>query len=175
MKLCECGCGQPTPLAPQTSRRFGWVAGEPVRFVAGHNARLKVRRTGYPVLRIKDHPRANRNGYVLEHIVIAERALGRPLPATVEVHHVDENTLNNANRNLVICQDREYHDLLHVRARVLRAGGNPNTQRLCYRCKTAKDFAAFPKSRTNKNGGVRSLCRECGCVVCREYKLRRAS
>jgi hypothetical protein len=36
--ICECGCGQPTTIAPKTSRRDGRIAGEPARFVAGHNA-----------------------------------------------------------------------------------------------------------------------------------------
>jgi hypothetical protein len=38
-KLCECGCGEPAPIATMTSRRSGWVKGEPVRFVHGHHAR----------------------------------------------------------------------------------------------------------------------------------------
>lgn len=37
--LCQCGCGERTPLASKTSRRDGWRAGEPLRFVHGHNAR----------------------------------------------------------------------------------------------------------------------------------------
>lgn len=39
LKLCECGCGEPTRLAPQTMRSRGWVAGEPLRFIHGHHAR----------------------------------------------------------------------------------------------------------------------------------------
>lgn len=35
--LCMCGCGAKAPIAAQSSTRFGWVAGEPVRYVAGHN------------------------------------------------------------------------------------------------------------------------------------------
>jgi hypothetical protein len=36
IKLCECGCGRPTPLATRT--RGDWrVKGQPTRFVAGHN------------------------------------------------------------------------------------------------------------------------------------------
>lgn len=35
--LCQCGCGQATRLAPQTHRAKGWIFGEPVRFVQGHN------------------------------------------------------------------------------------------------------------------------------------------
>ena len=37
--LCECGCGQHTYLAKQTSAEKGWVKGEPKRFVHGHNRR----------------------------------------------------------------------------------------------------------------------------------------
>lgn len=40
-KLCECGCGQPTPISKQTRRDRGYVAGEPVRFIRGHRARLE--------------------------------------------------------------------------------------------------------------------------------------
>src|SRR3990167_9989532 len=54
------------------------------------------------------------------HILVAEKALGRPLPEGVEVHHHDENRQNNSNSNLVICQDVAYHRLLHVIMRVLR-------------------------------------------------------
>jgi hypothetical protein len=38
--LCQCGCGEPTTLAPQTSAARGWVVGMPVRFVSGHNGRI---------------------------------------------------------------------------------------------------------------------------------------
>lgn len=36
-KLCECGCGQPAPIATITKRKWGHVKGEPMRFVNGHN------------------------------------------------------------------------------------------------------------------------------------------
>ena len=36
---CHCGCGEKTRLAPQTDRQKGWIGGEPVRFVKGHNIR----------------------------------------------------------------------------------------------------------------------------------------
>lgn len=35
-KLCECGCGQPAPIAKKTAKRYGHIKGEPVRFIAGH-------------------------------------------------------------------------------------------------------------------------------------------
>jgi hypothetical protein len=37
IKLCECGCGQPAPIATQNHTRLRYVKGEPLRFIKGHN------------------------------------------------------------------------------------------------------------------------------------------
>lgn len=34
--LCQCGCGQPTAISPQTDRKNGYLKGMPRRFIAGH-------------------------------------------------------------------------------------------------------------------------------------------
>lgn len=39
--LCMCGCGQPTPPCTRNNRYWGWVKGEPMRFIPGHHARLR--------------------------------------------------------------------------------------------------------------------------------------
>lgn len=36
-KLCECGCGEPAPIAKRTNARYGHVAGQPVRFIRWHH------------------------------------------------------------------------------------------------------------------------------------------
>lgn len=71
----------------------------------------------------------------VKHRIIAEAVLGKPLPSKAVVHHVDENGRNNQNTNLVICQDKEYHQLLHRRKRAYEATGNPNLVR-CHHCNT---------------------------------------
>lgn len=40
---CECGCGQETPLARQTAKSKGWIRGQPLRFINGHNKRLAIK------------------------------------------------------------------------------------------------------------------------------------
>lgn len=42
MKLCECGCGQPAPIATITSKAKGWIAGQPKKYVHRHRARVVV-------------------------------------------------------------------------------------------------------------------------------------
>jgi hypothetical protein len=37
-QFCECGCGQPAPIARRTNRSFGHVKGQPLRFILGHNS-----------------------------------------------------------------------------------------------------------------------------------------
>lgn len=87
--------------------------------------------SGYWMYEIKGKP-------VMRHILIAEKALGKPLPIGAEVHHFDEDKANDSNTNLVICQDRLYHNLLHRRRKALRACGHADWER-CQICKQWDD------------------------------------
>ena len=69
-----------------------------------------------------------------EHIIVAEKALGKPLPVGAVVHHMDENKLNNTPSNLVICQDAKYHNLIHQRMRAYDACGHADWLKCVY-CK----------------------------------------
>jgi hypothetical protein len=42
VKLCECGCGQPAPIATKTDKKWGHVQGQPQRFVKGHIGRGRI-------------------------------------------------------------------------------------------------------------------------------------
>lgn len=104
-----------------------------------------------------------RNGRRL-HVDIAEKALGKPLPRGAEVHHADGDTHNNQNSNLVICQGRAYHMLLHARMRIRAAGGNPDAQRICYCCK---------KLVLREDINKANACRWCHRENVRLYKQKR--
>lgn len=64
---------------------------------------------GYRMVRLPNHHRARANGYVLEHIVVAEQILGRRLKADEEVHHKDHDRSNNEPSNLKIYDSHLEH------------------------------------------------------------------
>lgn len=70
-------------------------------------------RSGYVLINVgKEHPRAYRGMYVFEHVLIAEKILGRPLNKNEVVHHIDENPANNSPSNLAV-MSRGRHTYIH--------------------------------------------------------------
>lgn len=69
---------------------------------------------GYIKLSKPDHPRADSKGYVHEHVLIAEQAIGRYLNDNEIVHHVNEIKDDNRIENLQI-MDRFQHKSIHSR------------------------------------------------------------
>lgn len=140
VKLCECGCGEPAPIAKKTDLKKKTVRGQPVRFIARHFFRTNKGRShanwrggtsskgGYVGILRED------GSYILEHVKIAESVLGKKLPDGAVVHHVNGVRSDNKHCNLVICQDQAFHMLIHQRARALAATGNASSVK-CGFCK----------------------------------------
>jgi hypothetical protein len=165
--ICQCGCGRETNLARQNNEKWGHIKGEPVRFIAGHQGNLgKYRRgkafhsCGYDQTLIKGHPRADQRGYVSDHILTCEKALGKFLPEGTIPHHIDGDKKNNDPGNLVLCQDREYHNLLHRREIALRKCGYPSWRK-CWICKQYDDPNNLVIGKRQKNGSQKIYHREC--------------
>ena len=165
MKLCECGCGNPSPIAKKTSKHFGHIKGKPTRFIKGHYWRtmtgdrnvnwrggvsnVKKRNRTY----IPNHPKAI-SGYVHSYILIAEKALGKNLPNKAVIHHYGDDCLND--EKIVICENQSYHNLLHLREKALKECGNPNFRR-CVFCKiydNTENIYIYP----NNNYGYHRKC-----------------
>ena len=143
LKLCQCGCGNPAPIV-----KTGCFKGQQCNYIAGHNLRHpggkehphwkggRIIVNGYAFVKRHGHPRAHPvTGYLLEHLLIAEKAYGGPLPLRAVVHHVNEAKADNRHSNLVICEDLKYHNLLHQRTRALHAFGSVEARK-CWICKT---------------------------------------
>jgi hypothetical protein len=126
--------------------------------------------SGYVLISMPEHPRADTRGYVREHVVIAERALGRSLPEKAEVHHANEIKRDNRPGNLVVCEDRAYHMLLHKRMRALDECGHADWIR-CEGCRRYRDPAEM-SVRKNKLAGK---CRRCMREFSRARRARSAA
>lgn len=73
--------------------------------------------SGYRLAWAPDHPRASR-GRVLEHILVAEKELGRYLTDDEHVHHKDHVKTNNDPSNLIVLSATD-HAHLHASERRL--------------------------------------------------------
>ena len=71
------------------------------------------------------HPRSDRDGYVFEHIPIAERKIGRALIKNEVVHHIDGDGWNNSPDNLVVITKKE-HMIHHAPERDVRKVAGEN-------------------------------------------------
>jgi hypothetical protein len=114
---------------------------------------------GYVQVFSPEHPRAIK-GYVYEHILIAEKALGKFIEEPHEIHHFNEEKGDNKNSNLVVCGDRAYHFLIHARQRIGKRGGDPNKVKICSDCKALIDRTNF-HNNSRSYDGLNWQCKPC--------------
>ena len=67
----------------------------------------------YQLVYFPNHPRSHVNGCVYEHIIVAEKILGRALSQEEVVHHEDENKRNNVDTNLIVFRTNADHIRFH--------------------------------------------------------------
>jgi hypothetical protein len=61
------------------------------------------------------HVKADRQGFVLEHRLVMEEKIGRPIFRTEVIHHIDTNPMNNIPENLAIFSSSGSHANYHRR------------------------------------------------------------
>lgn len=133
-----------------------------------------------PIKRAKGTGSYNHSGYLItiskgkrcmEHIKIAETALGKQMAKGNIVHHVDGNPKNNNKSNLVICENQAYHLLIHQRTRALEECGNASWRK-CNFCKQYDD----PRNLViADNPGSSCYHKECKSIYNRMHNKVRCS
>lgn len=73
---------------------------------------MSYTRNGYKMIYMPEHHRAI-GKMVYEHIYLVEQYIGRQLRDGEEVHHRDENRLNNSEDNLIVFKTKGDHSRYH--------------------------------------------------------------
>jgi hypothetical protein len=125
-----------------------------------------VASNGYVLLRRPGHPMADCRGYVYEHRLVASEMLGRPLSPREQVHHRNENKLDNRPENLEVTPSRAHHAVEHRKldvGRRLPDEANPVVECECGCGQTFSRFDGYGRPRiyvTGHNTAERN--RRCG-------------
>lgn len=119
----------------------------------------------YKEIYAPNHPNARSNGCVLEHRLVAEHNIGRPLKGEEVVHHIDEDRTNNNPNNLIVFVTHSDHARYHRTGIMIEAEPNvffsPQQEFQCPTC--SKVFYDI----------TRKYCSD-SCIV-RERKVERPS
>lgn len=102
---------------------------------------------GYVSYYIPDHHLSNKSGIVYEHMLAAEKMLGRELNEGEVVHHKDGNRSNNSFDNLIVFKSASDHAAFH-RGRCIHIDNDVyvadeiDIKSICPLCGNAKDNKA---------------------------------
>lgn len=114
---------------------------------------------------VPDHPKADKNGYVAYHRVVAENALGRMLSDKEVVHHINNDGKDNRPVNLQVMSN-EAHISLHVSQR--------GRKYVILKCPNCKQTFEKPQNKTHlcgngKRGTYTACSRYCSGMFSKEY------
>jgi HNH endonuclease len=158
-RICQCGkCGREVT-------GFNYKLGLAHRFIRGHNLsgesnplwknyRIKEG-SGYVLIKMPKHPRANNYGYVLEHIVVLEEKLGRPLRDKEVTNHINGKKDDNRPENLEVYRTSGEHLRMHFKDKKMK----DMSTRKCIECKRGVEQVG--RSKWFILGRDKFLCHPC--------------
>lgn len=148
----------------------------------------KIIHCGYYWVYMPDHPLATKNGYIREHRLIAEKELAtneqlicingqNVLNPALDVHHIDENKLNNDVKNLQIVTTSE-HMQIHGEKKTKKV------KKICKNCgkeyevinsrkETSKFCCKECMDEFKKKNMIEDICPVCGKTFSHSKNMQR--
>ena len=106
---CHAACANSKRMAGQKGdKSIAWHGG------------ISVRPDGYVKLYNPNYPRADSNGYVLEHIYIWEQVNNRQLPDSWVIHHLNGIKNDNRPENLLALPEKKHRLVLSEKSKRIR-------------------------------------------------------
>lgn len=93
---------------PRGERRHTWKGGR------------RKSSKGYVYVLNPNHPRADRQGYVAEHLLVWEKTHGKLLPEGSVIHHLNGIKTDNRPENLVALRTTKHSHVLRAKAERIR-------------------------------------------------------
>lgn len=120
-RISESNRGRPSPtkgkhLSEETKRKISEKQKGKYRKPTEFGGHRKKRSDGYVYVYVPDHPYASKDGYVMEHILVMERAIGRYVTREEAVHHKNKIRDDNSLENLELMTFKA-HAGLHISER----------------------------------------------------------
>lgn len=107
-----------------------------------HHKREIIHR-GRKYIRMPEHPRAHKNGYVLNTVLVMENYLGRPIGKNEIIHHRDTNKMNDSPGNPLVLSSQLIHGKYHRGNRIkINCSLCGKEKEICPSRKKAKNFCS---------------------------------
>lgn len=120
-KISDSKKGKPSPrrgikLSEETKRKISESKKGVIRNPSMYGGHRKKRTDGYIKVYVPNHPYATKDGYVMEHILVMEKHIGRYITRDEVVHHKNKIRDDNRLENLELMTFKE-HARFHTKER----------------------------------------------------------
>lgn len=141
--------GTKTHLYHGTCKICGIEVEKPL-YMLRHSKKCRHRKkhiaNGYIEIYFPEHHSAKNHGFVYEHIVVAEKILGRNLKEGEVVHHINQKRTDNSPKNLMVFKTKEDHSRFHKTGKAIKNDDGTYyspIQNICVDCGKEIDYKAI--------------------------------